>query len=58
MNDTILLFTGTGVFSLMLIAIVLTVLEFRQVSSRRKQSNAKRDAAVSDGATAGDQSRT
>jgi hypothetical protein len=34
MNDTVLLFTGAGVFGLMLIGIVLTVLEFRRLGNR------------------------
>ncbi len=34
MDDTILLFTGISVFGLMLVAIVLTVLEFRDMDQR------------------------
>jgi hypothetical protein len=37
MNDTALLLTGIGVFGLMLIAIVMTVLEFRQLSAGDKR---------------------
>ena len=37
MNDTVILFTGIGVFTLMLIAIALTVMEFRQLGRRRKR---------------------
>ena len=37
MNDTILLFTGASVFGLMLVGIIFTVLEFRQLGERDKQ---------------------
>ena len=37
MDDTILLFTGISVFGLMLIAIVLTVLEFRNMDERQEK---------------------
>lgn len=57
MNDTILLLTGTGVFSLMLIAIVLTVLEFRQVTPRRKAESAERTNAGAEASAVGDASR-
>ena len=40
MNDTILLFTGIGVFGLMLIAVILTVVEFAQMDKRRSQGSA------------------
>lgn len=39
MSNGMILFTGVSVFSLMLIAMVLTVLEFRQMKKRRKQKN-------------------
>ena len=40
MNDTVLLFTGIGVFGLMLIAIILTIVEFAQMDKHygRKSS--------------------
>lgn len=34
MDDTLILFTGISVFGLMLVAIVLTVLEFRNMDER------------------------
>lgn len=34
MDDTLILLTGIGVFGLMLVAIVLTVLEFRDMDER------------------------
>jgi hypothetical protein len=34
MDDTLILFTGISVFGLMLIAIVLTVLEFKNLDER------------------------
>lgn len=37
MNDTVLLFTGVSVFGLMLVAIVFTVLEFRELGERRER---------------------
>ena len=37
MSDTVLLFTGIGVFGLMLIAVILTVVEFSQMDKRRKR---------------------
>jgi hypothetical protein len=50
MDDTLILFTGISVFGLMLIAIVLTVLEFRDLderpgkdASRKPQGNEDRD---------------
>ena len=39
MDDTVLLFTGIGVFGLMLIAIILTVAEFSQMDKRRKRDS-------------------
>lgn len=41
MNDTVLLLTGISVFGLMLIAIVLTVLEFQQMKDRNAQNSSK-----------------
>jgi len=40
MNDSTLLMTGVVVFSLMLAAIVLTVIEFNQIGKRRKAAKA------------------
>jgi hypothetical protein len=57
MNDTTLLLTGAGVFSLMLIAIILTVLEFRQVSPQRKAEGADRTPADSEASAVGDPRR-
>jgi hypothetical protein len=34
MDDTLILFTGISVFGLMLVAIILTVLEFRNLDER------------------------
>lgn len=42
MDDTILLFTGVSVFSLMLIAIILTVLEFRGMDERPEKYVARK----------------
>jgi hypothetical protein len=39
MNDTVLLITGIGVFGLMLIAVILTVVEFSQMDKRRKRDS-------------------
>ena len=42
MNDTVLLMTGLSVFGLMIIAIILTVAEFRQLGKREdRQANRK-----------------
>jgi hypothetical protein len=45
MNDTILLFTGIGVFGLMLIAVILTVVEFAQMDERHKRVDSEASAA-------------
>ena len=37
MNDTILLMTGISVFGLMIIAIILTMAEFRQLREREER---------------------
>ena len=34
MDDTLILFTGISVFGLMLVAVILTVLEFRDLDER------------------------
>jgi hypothetical protein len=38
MNDSVLLMTGIGVFGLMVIAIVMTVLEFKQLGERQRRA--------------------
>ena len=37
MNDSILLLTGIGVFGLMVIAIVMTILEFQSLGERKRK---------------------
>ena len=39
MNDSLLLFTGIGVFGLMLIGVILTVTEFALLDKRRKRGS-------------------
>jgi hypothetical protein len=39
MTDTLLLYTGAGVFGLMLIGIIFTILEFRHLRERDEQRN-------------------
>lgn len=48
MDDTILLFTGTSVFGLMLIAIILTVLEFRDMDERPGKYVSRKSARSED----------
>jgi hypothetical protein len=48
MNDTILLLTGLGVFSLMLIGVLFTVVEFRRISRRDKRRNASDEPSSAD----------
>ena len=43
MNDTILLFTGAGVFGLMLIGIIFTVLEFRHLGERDERAKSENE---------------
>lgn len=47
MNDTILLMTGISVFGLMIIAIILTMAEFRQI--RKQESREKKQPAGKSG---------
>ena len=47
MNDTILLFTGIGVFGLMLVAVILTVVEFAHIDKRCKQTSSAQSATRS-----------
>ena len=51
MNDTVLLFTGIGVFGLMLIAVILTVVEFAQMDKRGNQGSAAMSGATEPGET-------
>jgi hypothetical protein len=44
MSDTFLLLTGTAVFSLMLIGVVLTVLEFNQMQKNGDSTNREKSA--------------
>ena len=37
MNDSVLFMTGVSVFGLMLVAIVLTVIEFRDLKGRQQK---------------------
>jgi hypothetical protein len=53
MSDTMLLFVGISVFSLMLIGVVLTILEFR-FGKPRQQEEARKEQA-SDSAEQGTQ---
>lgn len=41
MSDTVLFLTGLSVFGLMIIAIIMTVVEFREMQQRRR-NRAKR----------------
>lgn len=41
MSDTYLLITGIGVFGLMLIGVVLTALEYRQLEKNDKASKSE-----------------
>lgn len=41
MSDPVLLFTGIAVFSLMLIGVVLTALEYHQLQKKSSLSNRK-----------------
>lgn len=50
MNDTYLLLIGIAVFSLMLIGVVLTVMEFKQVDRDGGSSGVKKAAASTSGA--------
>lgn len=45
MSDTLLLLTGIAVFSLMLIGVVLTAIEYKQLERRSRLSS--RDKSVS-----------
>ena len=41
MNDTLLLYTGVFVFGLMLVGVVLTVVEFRQLGKKDEKRRLK-----------------
>lgn len=41
MNDTVLLMTGISVFSLMLVAIVMTILEFNEIGKQQEEEMEK-----------------
>lgn len=43
MDDTLLFFTGTFVFGLMVIGVSFTILEFRQLARKDRQQRAERD---------------
>ena len=43
MNDSMLLMTGIGVFSLMVIGMVLTVIEFRSIAKRKSRKSQDTD---------------
>lgn len=45
MSDTLLLLTGIAVFSLMLIGVILTAMEYKQLERRSRLSS--RDKSVS-----------
>ncbi len=46
MSENMLLFVGIAVFSLMLIGVVLTILEFRFGEPRRQQEEARKEQAA------------
>jgi len=43
MNDTVLLFTGAGVFALMLVGIIFTIVEFRNLNKQDRRRNSQSD---------------
>lgn len=49
MNDSVLLLTGIAVFSLMLIGIALTVLEFKQLRKKEHSSNREKSDSPASG---------
>jgi len=58
MSDSVLLLTGIAVFSLMLIGVVLTALEFKQMQKKNLSSNREKStptASRSHGPGAGPQ---
>lgn len=49
MNDSNLMYTGIFVFSLILIGMALTVMEFRNLNEQNKASSEAKKAAVKTG---------
>jgi hypothetical protein len=48
MDDTLILFTGISVFGLMLVAIILTVLEFRNLDERPGEHGSRKSTGFED----------
>ena len=48
MDDTLILFTGISVFGLMLVAIVLTVLELRNLDERPGKDGSRKSTGFED----------
>lgn len=39
MSDTVLFLTGLSVFGMMVVAIIMTVVEFREMNAKQRQKN-------------------
>ena len=48
MDDPLILFTGIGVFGLMLVAIILTVIEFRDMEERPGKYVDRKNGTIDD----------
>ena len=44
MSDTVLLLTGISVFGLMIVAMIMTVVEFRDFTEKRRQKTSRTDS--------------
>ena len=48
MDDTLILFTGISVFGLMLVAIILTVMEFRTLDQQQGKHGSRKSKSYED----------
>jgi len=39
MSDTVLFMTGLSVFGMMMVAIIMTIVEFREMSEKQRRKN-------------------